>query len=203
MERLDLTTKTWSFVAPMASMRSTCSVAILDEKLYVIGGRESSICHRTVECYDPHLNKFMFKAPMNKRRGGVSSVAHNNFIYVFGGFDLPVSNPACQRTNSIERYDPKLDAWTLVANLQMDARDSIGVGILGNFIIAVGGFNGTEYLKWVEKYDPQKNELSLLKPLNFARAGSCIVTLNNGQLSGCSEESNFYHPSTNNANSAT
>lgn len=41
---------------------------------------------------------------MNRRRGGVAAVAYNNYIYAFGGYDLPVSNPACQRINSIERY---------------------------------------------------------------------------------------------------
>jgi kelch-like protein 1/4/5 len=183
-------------------MRSTCSVAILDEKIYVIGGRESSICHRTVECYDPHLNKFTFKAPMNVRRGGTSAIAQNGCIYVFGGYDLPVSNPACQRTNSIERYDPKSDSWTLVANLDI-ARDSIGVGILGNFIITVGGFNGTEYSKAVERYDPETNELKPLKSLNFPRAGSCIVTIRNDQLSGCSEESNFFSVQTSIVHSAS
>lgn len=190
VERLDLTSKSWSFVAPMNTMRSTCGVAILDEKLYIIGGRESSICHRTVECYDPLTNKFTFKAPMNRRRGGVAAMTHNNHIYVFGGYDLPVSNPACQRTDSIERYDATNDTWTLIANLEV-GRDSIGVGVLGNYIIAVGGFNGTEYSKSVEKYDPERNEVEQLQPLNFPRAGSCIVTIRNDQVSGCSNESYF------------
>lgn len=137
VERLDLTAKTWSYVAPMATMRSTCAVVVLDEKLYVLGGRESSICHRSVECYDPLVNRWTTKAPMNKRRGGAAAVSYNGFIYVFGGHDLPVSNPACQRTCSIEKYSPATDTWTLIANLDL-ARDSIGVGILGNFIIVAG-----------------------------------------------------------------
>jgi N-acetylneuraminic acid mutarotase len=136
VERLDLTSKTWSFVAPMQTMRSTCDVAILNDKLYVCGGRESSLCHRTVECYDITLNKWTMKAPMNKRRGGVSAAAFNNAIYVFGGFDLPVSNPACQRTSSVERYCPVTDTWTLIANLDV-GRDSIGLEVLGNYIIVV------------------------------------------------------------------
>lgn len=137
VERLDLSTKTWSYVAPMLTMRSTCAVVVLDEKLYVIGGRESSICHRSVECYDPLVNRWTTKAPMNKRRGGAAAVSFNGSIYVFGGHDLPVSNPACQRTPSIEKYSPATDTWTLIANLEI-ARDSIGVGILGNYIIVVG-----------------------------------------------------------------
>jgi influenza virus NS1A-binding protein len=78
----------------------------------------------------------------------------------------------------------------LIANLDL-GRDSIGVGVLGNSIIICGGFDGSNYLKNVEKYDPEKNELEDLKPLNFARAGSCIVTIGNNQLSGCSNESFF------------
>lgn len=189
VERLDLTTKVWSFVAPMQTMRSTCGVAILADKLYVVGGRESSICHRTVECYDIILNKWTMKAPMNKRRGGVSAVAYNGFVYVFGGYDLPVSNPACQRTNTIEKYCPQSDNWTLIANLDL-GRDSIGLEVLGNYIIVVGGFDGQNYLKTVEKFDPEKNELQNLKPLSFARAGACVVAIGN-KLSGCSNESFF------------
>jgi Kelch motif len=56
---------------------------------------------------------------------------------VFGGHDLPVSNPACQRTSSIEKYSPSTDTWTLIANLDVP-RDSIGVGVLGNFIVVIG-----------------------------------------------------------------
>lgn len=137
VERLDLSAKTWSYVAPMSTMRSTCAVVVLNEKLYVMGGRESSICHRSVECYDPLVNRWTTKAPMQKRRGGAAAVAYKGSIYVFGGHDLPVSNPACQRTNSIEKYSPETDSWMLIANLDL-ARDSIGVGILGNYIIVVG-----------------------------------------------------------------
>lgn len=60
--------------------------------MYVVGGRESSICHRTVEVYCPHTNRWTMKAPMNKRRGSVSIVAYNKALFVFGGHDLPVSS---------------------------------------------------------------------------------------------------------------
>lgn len=63
--------RTWSYVAPMSSMRSTAAVAVMGNRLYVVGGRDGSLCHRSVECYDPHTNKWTLRAPMNKRRGGV------------------------------------------------------------------------------------------------------------------------------------
>ena len=193
VERLDLATKTWSYIAPMSTMRSTAGVAILDDKLYVVGGRESSICHRTVESYDPHTNRWTLKAPMNKRRGGVSVVSYSNALYVFGGHDLPVSNAACERTASIERYDPISDTWTLIANLDM-GRDSIGVCVLGVSIIIIGGFDGTNYLKTVERFDPESNTFEKLKSITFPRAGSCVCWVANNQLSGCGNESFFCTP---------
>lgn len=193
VERLDLTTKTWSYIAPMQTMRSTAGVAILEDKLYVVGGRESSICHRTVEVYCPHTNRWMMKSPMNKRRGGVSVASYNGALFVFGGHDLPVSNPACQRTSSIEKYDPASDTWTLIANLDM-GRDSIGVSVLGNSIITIGGFDGTNYLKTVERFNPETNQFEKVKSITFPRAGACVVAVGNNQLSGCGNESFFSTP---------
>lgn len=69
--RYDPITRSWSYVAPMSSMRSTAGVAVLGNRLYVVGGRDGTNCHRSVECYDPHTNKWTMRAPMNKRRGGV------------------------------------------------------------------------------------------------------------------------------------
>lgn len=193
VERLDLTTKTWSYISPMQTMRSTAGVAVLNDKLYVVGGRESSICHRTTEMYDPYTNRWMMKAPMNKRRGGVSVASYNGSLYVVGGHDLPVSNPACQRTSSIEKYDPTTDTWTFIANLEM-GKDSIGLAALGNSIIMIGGFDGTNYLKNVDKFDPESNQFEKLTPITFPRAGACVVAVGNNQLSGCGNESFFSTP---------
>lgn len=71
LKRWDPVARTWSYVAPMYSMRSTAGVAVLGGRLYVVGGRDGSVCHRSIECYDPHTNKWTMRAPMNKRRGGV------------------------------------------------------------------------------------------------------------------------------------
>jgi kelch-like protein 1/4/5 len=37
-------------------------------------------------------------------------------------------------------------------------RDAIGVCLLGDRLIAVGGYDGQHYLKLVEAYDAQNNE---------------------------------------------
>lgn len=38
------------------------------------------------------------------------------------------------------------------------ARDSVGVGVLGDRLYAVGGYDGHSYLVLVEMYDPNTNE---------------------------------------------
>lgn len=55
----------------MNTPRSTVGVAVLDNKLYAVGGRDGSSCLSSVEVFDPHINKWTLAAPMVKRRGGV------------------------------------------------------------------------------------------------------------------------------------
>lgn len=103
----------------MSSMRSTAGVAVMNGRLYVVGGRDGSVCHRSVEAYDPHTNKWTLRAPMNKRRGGVGVGVANGYLYALGGHDCPASNPSVCRTETVERYDPGTDTWTLVMKLKI------------------------------------------------------------------------------------
>lgn len=178
VERWDPIARTWSYVAPMSSMRSTAGVAVLGGRLYVVGGRDGSVCHRSVECYDPHTNKWTLRAPMNKRRGGVGVAVANGYLYALGGHDCPASNPSVCRTDTVERYDPGTDTWTLIASMSV-GRDAIGCALLGDRLIAIGGFDGNQYLKTVEEYDPETNEWTQLAPLTYTRAGASAVTIPN------------------------
>lgn len=56
-------------------------------------------------------------------------------------------------------------------------RDAIGVCVLGERLLAVGGYDGKRYLKLVEVYDPQKNEWLEVAPLINERAGACVVVI--------------------------
>lgn len=104
--RWDPVTRSWSLVAPMQSQRCTAGVAVLNGRLYAVGGRDGASCLRTVECYDPHTNKWTPCAPMTRRRGGVGVGVANGFLYALGGQDAPANNPAASRFDCVERYDP-------------------------------------------------------------------------------------------------
>ena len=101
-------------------------MAVLNNELYAVGGRDGSSCLRSVERYDPHTNKWSTVANMCKRRGGVAVGVINGFLYAVGGHDAPaVSNPQQSRFNCMERYDPGTDTWMMVACLSV-GRDAIG-----------------------------------------------------------------------------
>jgi kelch-like protein 1/4/5 len=61
--------------------------------------------------------------------------------------------------NFSDRYDPKTDQWTMIANIS-SPRDAVGVCILGDRVFAVGGYDGQHYLQDVESFDPVLNEWS-------------------------------------------
>ncbi|KAK0170163.1 hypothetical protein PV328_010760 [Microctonus aethiopoides] len=174
VERWDPNTQEWSYVAPMPYPRSTVGVAVLNDKLYAVGGRDINSCLCTVECYDPHTNKWLSCASMSKRRGGVGVGVANGCLYALGGYDAAARGSAACRYDCVERYDPKTDTWTTVAPMSV-ARDAVGVCLLGNELVAVGGYDGQRYLTLVETYDPIINEWHQVAPLLTGRAGPCVT----------------------------
>ena len=72
-------------------------------RLYAVGGRDGSSCLRSVECFDPHTNRWTIVAPMTKRRGGVGVAVAHGYLYAFGGHDAPASNPSAARFDCVER----------------------------------------------------------------------------------------------------
>jgi kelch-like protein 1/4/5 len=101
-----------------------------------------------------------------------------NFLYAMGGHDAPASQDSCRQFESVERYDPKTDQWTMVGSM-INCRDAVGVCCLGDKLYAIGGYNGSKYLSAVEAYDPLTNEWEQVASLNAGRAGACVVAVPN------------------------
>ena len=85
-----------------------------------------------------------FNQEINRQKGVFSS--HHWFIH-----------EVIQNRILTYRYDPKTDAWTIVAPIS-SPRDAVGVAVLGDKLYAVGGYDGSQYLNEVECYDPQAND---------------------------------------------
>lgn len=72
-------------------------------RLYAVGGRDGSSCLKSVECFDPHTNKWTLCAQMSKRRGGVGVTTWNGLLYAIGGHDAPASNLTSRLSDCVER----------------------------------------------------------------------------------------------------
>lgn len=59
VEKYDTISKKWTPVLPMAIQRSRVGVAILDGKLYAIGGFDGTVRLNDVEKYDPTTNRYI------------------------------------------------------------------------------------------------------------------------------------------------
>lgn len=158
VERFDLDSKTWNYVASMSNARSTLGVSVIGNILYAVGGRDANVCLNSVEQFNPLTNKWTQCAPMYKKRGAVAVTSLNGFIYAIGGHEATSTLANSNRYECGERYDPKIDQWTIINTISRP-REAIAATSLGhNSIFIAGGYDGHKYLSECEKYDPFKNE---------------------------------------------
>jgi hypothetical protein len=69
MECLDLLTGQWSVVAAMSTARYDHGVAVVDGKLYAVGGvDDTNTPLSSVECFDPSTGQWSAVAPMSTAR---------------------------------------------------------------------------------------------------------------------------------------
>lgn len=71
IEQYCLRRDTWRQVATMSGRRLQFGVAVLDGRLYVVGGRDGLKTLNTVECYNPHSKTWSVMPPMSTHRHGL------------------------------------------------------------------------------------------------------------------------------------
>lgn len=60
----------WVSVEPMHCKRLGVGVAVINRLLYAVGGYDGERRLKSVECYNPELNKWTYVADMNHPRSG-------------------------------------------------------------------------------------------------------------------------------------
>jgi N-acetylneuraminic acid mutarotase len=171
VEAYDPKTNTWRRVADMPTSRAAPATAVVDNKIYVIGGH-SGIDRRivniktsvAVEVYNPQTDTWERKQemPVPRRQFGVGVVAGK--IYAIGGYVLPQDRKPEEpgRVDLVKVYDPATNTWARRAKMPTK-RDGFGVGVVNNHIYAIGGRGwpqvgpGGPFLKVIEEYDPKIN----------------------------------------------
>ena len=86
-------------------------VAELGDRIFVIGGNDGVSFLNSIECYDPHTNRWTLLPPMSRPRAGIGAAALDGRIYAIGGFD------GASRLDIVEMFEPRMNAWTEAASL--------------------------------------------------------------------------------------
>jgi N-acetylneuraminic acid mutarotase len=138
-------TNSWTEKESMPTARHHHVSAVVDGKLYVIGGRfglETSD-HKfnntnANEMYDPNKNTWISRQPMLTNRSGAAAASVNGSIYVLGGETNNYPKEDQHTYNSNERYNPAMDKWT--SELPMSTpRHGLSAVAIDNKIYVIGG----------------------------------------------------------------
>jgi len=180
---------TWKALAPMPTKRGSPVAAVVNGKIYVIGGagvhpgsKETSIHparpHRaldTNEVYDPKTNTWEKRSTMPTARNHAAVGVVNNKIYVIGGRLCAGFITRASNTDIVEEYDPATDQWGALKAPMPTARSAVAWGTHGGRIYVAGGESRTSTMsatfRKVEAYEPASNTWHTLPPMEFARHG--------------------------------
>lgn len=165
----------WTTMAPAPSKRTEVAAAVLNGKIYVVGGfNEPSLSNiaklavsNAVEVYDPQSDAWTAAAPLPVRLHHTATAVIGDRLYVIGGFTtgfLSLWNPV----NSAYRYDPAANTWEDLPPMPT-VRGALGVATIGGKLYAVGGIGGQGNSDAVEVYDPLTDTWSRKAPLPTPR----------------------------------
>uniref|UniRef100_H2YHH9 BTB domain-containing protein n=1 Tax=Ciona savignyi TaxID=51511 RepID=H2YHH9_CIOSA len=164
IEQYDARTNQWCHVANMTGRRLQFGVAVLDNKLFVVGGRDGLKTLNSVECFNSKTKSWSVMPPVATHRHGLGVAVLCGPMYAVGGHD------GWSYLNTVERWDPQARAWNYVAPMSV-ARSTVGVAVLHDKLYAVGGRDGSSCLRSVECFDPHTNKWTNCAPMSKRRGG--------------------------------
>ncbi len=151
---------TWVIRAPMLFPKSNFALACVEGKIYCFGGLTLNQ-HPTeiIERYDIALNRWNYVGMMPTTLVDLSTVVHNNQIYILGG------RTGVGAHNVVMRYDPRRTEWASLAGMPTP-RFNFGACIVSCEIYVAGGqiyshsshTINREALKSVEIYNIEHNQ---------------------------------------------
>jgi hypothetical protein len=187
----------WTARASMLTPREGLAAAVVNGKIYAIGGHTSGgDAVASMEFYDPSLsaNTWAARAPMPEGpRAGMAAAVINNTIYVVGGSPA-AGGGGSSPLDRVEAYDAPSDTWTTLAPMGI-ARTGAGAAAVNGTLYVIGGDDaGT-----VEAYDAVDDSWSMKAPIPNG-GGEAVAAALNGLIyavSGSSGALKVYNPALN------
>lgn len=143
-EVFDISTGRWSRATAAPTARNSAASAVIDGKIYVVGGRQAikqpdgslrQVNVPTLEVFDPATGQWTTRAPMPQAQGGLAAAAHAGKLFVFGGEQWV---PEQRVFSESWVYDPAADRWSALPSLPTP-RHGLGAATIGDRIHVFGG----------------------------------------------------------------
>lgn len=146
----------WTARRYMPTAREGLGVAVVNGKIYAIGGLSNDTNLAVNEEYDPATDTWKTKEPMPTARSGFAVAAFQSKIYVIGG--TTGTSDASGFTGKTEVYDPATDSWETKEPMPTPRAD-LCANVVDGKIYLIGGKEYWEgslnhELNVTEVYDP-------------------------------------------------
>ena len=148
----------WVTLTPMPTARYGLGVAVVDGKIYAIGGfgRPLGPYTNINEMYDPTTDTWTTRTPMPSSRANFGIAVVQNKIYVIGG--IGYVEGVLKYPNTIEVYDPVTDTWETKSS-SASPREFLVANVVNGKIYVTAGYVDSGYFPILvdrtEVYDPE------------------------------------------------
>jgi N-acetylneuraminic acid mutarotase len=184
----DPATDTWKALAPMPTKRGAAAAAVINGKVYVVGGAttpsgtdEPSVLPTrphlavgTLEEYDIATNTWRARRPMPTARNHLMAGAVDGKLYAIGGRLGAAFIGLASDTDVVEEYNPADDLWRIKSRMPT-ARSAIAGGVHGGRIYVAGGemqdTQKSATFRAFEGYDPATNSWTVMPGMPVSRHG--------------------------------
>jgi Kelch motif len=164
------TENSWANKASMRLARADLGVAVVNGKIYAIGGSNNLTAYGLNEEYVPAADTWLYRAPIPTPRSDFGIAVYQNRIYCIGG--KTNGDNGLADTNVNEMYDPASESWVQKAPMPT-ALGSVQANVVGGEIYLVGGAKAGVPVGTVEVYSPQNDSWTSIARLPTA-VDNCV-----------------------------
>jgi len=163
----------WSEVAPLPRPLQYFGTAVIDERIYVVGGDLGGTgATADLLVFDPAVGTWSTRAPMpGGPRWDVGAAVLDGRLWVLGGREGETS----RNVDRVEVYDPATDRWTTSSPMPAPRGLAGGVAAMDRRIFVVGGSVGDAAVAKLDVFDPATGTWSSKAPLPEPSASQAVV----------------------------
>jgi N-acetylneuraminic acid mutarotase len=138
----------------MPTARTEVAGAVLDEKIYIVGGYdESGKTTNIVEVYDPRSDKWDRVSSLPEPVDHAAAASYGGKLFVVGGYTIVEGERI--PTNKLFIYDPLTDGWKEMQPMST-SRGGIIANIINGILYVIGGQDSSRKTVNInEAYDPK------------------------------------------------